>query len=355
MTLHQELQKVESLAGSLSRPVKVMEVCGTHTMAVFQSGLRTLLPDNLVLLSGPGCPVCVTPSSYLNKALALAKQPDTVITTFGDMMRVPGSEGSLEQARAEGCDVRVVYSPADALELARRLPGKNVIFLGVGFETTVPAVAWTIQEAARLEIRNFTVLSGHKTMPNAMAALLQDPELAVDGFLCPGHVSAIIGSEPYNELALNYASPCVIAGFHPHDIITGLSMLLKQITSGEARVEIQYRRAVEAEGNKAALAMIKKVFTSCDAEWRGLGFIAGSGLRIKPDYADYDATSVFGDIKTEPVRDDPLCRCGEVLKGVCEPPDCPLFQKKCNPSNPVGPCMVSSEGACAAFYKYHGN
>ncbi|MFW6414216.1 MAG: hydrogenase formation protein HypD [Verrucomicrobiota bacterium] len=352
ITLHKELETVKSLASRLPRPAKIMEVCGTHTMAVFQAGLQALLPENLSLLAGPGCPVCVTPTRYLDKALAMARQPDTVITTFGDMLRVPGSAGSLETARADGCDIRVVYSPADALELARRSPGIRVIFLGVGFETTVPAVAWTIREADRTGVTNYLVLSGHKTMPNAMSSLLHDPELAVDGFLCPGHVSAIIGASPYAPLSEHYGSPCVIAGFQPQDIVVALRLLLSQLVAGEARVEIQYTRAVTWEGNKAAQAMINTVFEGSDAEWRGIGTIPESGLTIKDEFAGHDAERVFCNIQIPPAREVSSCRCGDVLKGICAPPDCPLFEKHCTPSNPVGPCMVSSEGTCAAYYKF---
>ena len=349
--MNADLGAIRDLAASLGRPVQLMEVCGTHTMAAFRTGLRSLLPDGVKLLSGPGCPVCVTPIDYVDKAVALAGRPDTVVATFGDMIRVPGSELSLEQARARGARVRVVYSPLDALAEARANPGTAVVFLGVGFETTAPTTAWVLREAAR-DTPNFFVLCGHKTMPQAMAALLDGGEVRVDAFLCPGHVSVIIGSAPYEFIPRRYGRPCVVAGFEGGDLAAAIRMALRQLADGRAEVEVQYARSVSREGNARAQAAIREAFEACDAAWRGLGVIPGSGLRIRPEWAAQDAERLLAGLDLPPAREPKGCRCGDVLRGLCAPPECPLFGKGCTTDHPIGACMVSSEGACAAYYKF---
>jgi hydrogenase expression/formation protein HypD len=311
-----------------------------------------LLPENVSLLSGPGCPVCVTPNTYVDKAIAIARQPDTIITTFGDMVRVPGSESSLERERARGANIRIVYSPMDALELARKTPGKKIIFLGVGFETTAPTIAWTIRQAAQENLTNFAVLCAHKTIPNAMAALIGDPLLAIDGFMCPGHVSIVTGAKIYEFICRDYHRPCVVAGFEPGDMAAALAMLTRQLSEDRAEVEVQYDRSVNHEGNAAAQAILAEVFTPTDADWRGVGVIPGSGLAIKPEFAAHDADKLFPNLELPTPKEHKGCRCGDVLRGICTPRECPLFKNACTPETPIGACMVSSEGTCAAYYKY---
>lgn len=345
------MTEIRERANRLERVVNLMEVCGTHTMAAFRTGLRSLLPQNVRLLSGPGCPVCVTPNSFLDQAIELARRPKTIVATFGDMLRVPGSHGSLEQVRAQGGQVRVVYSALDALELAGKNPDHEVVFLGVGFETTAPGTAWALREAVN-SARNFSVLCAHKTMPRAMAALLSSGEVRIDGFLCPGHVSLIIGAQAYEFLSREWRAPCVVAGFEGEDMLEAIAMLLRQIEERRAQVEIQYTRAVRWEGNARAQGLLAEVFEPCDEEWRGLGVIQGSGLAIRPTFAAADARRRFSDISVAPPREPRGCACGDVLRGAKTPPECPLFQRVCTPSNPVGACMVSSEGTCAAYFKY---
>jgi hydrogenase expression/formation protein HypD len=347
--LRRELDRLRQAAVQLNRPVRLMEVCGSHTMAAFRTGLRSLLPDNVSLLSGPGCPVCVTPNAYIDHAIALALRPETAVATFGDMVRVPGTESSLEYARAQGGAVTVVYSPLEALRMAQQQPAKQVVFLGIGFETTIPAVAWTLREAQAQGISNYSVLCGHKVIPPAMAALLHS-ETQIDGFLCPGHVSVIIGTQPYQPLCQHYHIPCVITGFEALDMLQGMAMLLEQLGQGRAEVENQYARSVKAEGNAAALAVIEQVFAPCDAEWRGLGMIPASGYAIRAPYNDAAALPLAQELPAP--QADLRCRCGEVLRGLITPPACPLFAGRCTPLRPVGACMVSGEGACAAYYKY---
>lgn len=351
MTAAEQVRTIGELAARIGRPVKLMEVCGTHTMAAFRSGLRSLLPAGVTLLSGPGCPVCVTSTGYVDRAVAIAAQPDTVVATFGDMIRVPGTESSLERARAGGAHVRVVYSALDALEEARANPGRRVVFLGVGFETTVPGTAWAIREAAR-GVPNFQVLCAHKTMPRAMAALLRGGDVKVDAFLCPGHVSVVIGSRAYEFICRDHGIPCVVTGFEGADLLAGIGMCLRQIAERRAEVEIQYARAVDRDGNPKALSAIRDVFEESDDEWRGLGSIPGSGLTIRGRLAKQDAMFSFGRLPVPRPKDPPGCRCGDVLRGAVAPTECPLFRTRCTPDHPVGACMVSSEGSCAAYYSY---
>ncbi len=349
---------VKGLAAEIARltadrpvPMTFMEVCGTHTMSIYQYGIRSLLPSRVRLISGPGCPVCVTPVGYVDKAVAYSRLPDVIITTFGDMVRVPGSSSSLVQERARGADVRVVYSPLDALSLAERNPGKRVIFLGVGFETTTPTIAGTILTAADRGIANFFVLANHKTIPIPMQVLSADPELGIDGYICPAHVSAIIGADAYRFLAEDHGVPCVVTGFEPADILHGVSMLVRQIVEGRSAVEIQYSRFVTSEGNRKARGMVERVFTPCDAVWRGVGVIPGSGLEISGEFACFNVEKALP-VEVEESREPEGCQCGEVLKGKIAPTECPLFGTACTPEDPVGACMVSSEGSCAAAYKY---
>lgn len=334
----------------MKRGMTFMEVCGSHTMAIARHGLRALFPEGVRMVSGPGCPVCVTPVEDIDRAIAVARLPGVIVATFGDMVRVPGSESSLEQARAEGADVRIVYSPADALALAEEFPRRTVIFVGVGFETTAPAVAATLVMAKKRRIANFFVLSFFKTVPNALQALLAH-DADIDGFLLPGHVSAIIGSHPYEFLATDHQVPGVIAGFEPDDILRSVRMLAAMVSGGDHRIVIDYKRVVRPEGNPAARAMMASVFSPGDARWRGIGTIASSGLVLSSAYSAFDAREIFP-VELPAPREHPGCLCGEVMLGRREPDQCPQFARECDPSHPSGPCMVSSEGACAAAYNY---
>lgn len=331
--------------------VRLMEICGTHTVAIFRSGLRQLLPPSVQLISGPGCPVCVTANEDIDRAIWLAQQPDVIVTTFGDLLRVPGSASSLHQERSRGADVRIVYASFDALQIARDNPSRQVVLVGIGFETTAPTVAVAVQQAAREGLHNFSVFSAHKLLPPAMRALLDSPDLAIDGFICPGHVSTVIGARAYAEFAADYHKPCVITGFEPLDLLQGTIMLLDQLEHDRAEVAIQYARAVSWEGNVAAQSAIDHVFAAADSTWRGLGEIPASGLKLRGEWRDYDATVRFS-MPLIAVREHPGCRCGEVLRGVLTPPECGLFGKVCSPQNPMGPCMVSSEGTCGAYHRY---
>jgi hydrogenase expression/formation protein HypD len=333
------------------RPMVFMEVCGTHTMSIARYGLASLLPENIRLISGPGCPVCVTPNSFIDRAVALARQPDTVIATFGDMMKVPGSSSSLDREHARGRDIRVVTSTLEALKLAVKSPGKQVIFLGVGFETTAPTVAVSLIEVKKSGIDNYSVLCGHKRMPPPMEAL-SSGEMRIDGYLCPGHVSAVIGPEAYRFIPDRFGIGCVVSGFEPLDILQSILMLVRQVRSGRFSVEVEYTRAVKPGGNEKALQILSAAFETCDSEWRGLGEIAGSGFKIRETLAGHDAGNRFP-VFVEPPREAAGCLCGKVLKGLLEPTECGHFGKSCTPDFPVGPCMVSTEGTCAAYYKYH--
>ena len=334
------------------KPARFMEICGTHTVAIFKSGIREVLPEHIGLVSGPGCPVCVTATRDIDKAVKVARIPDVIVTTFGDMIRVPGSESSLRKEKSLGADVRMVYSTMDALEVARQNPRKKVVFIGIGFETTAPTIAAAVVLAEAEGINNFSVLSSHKLLPPALDALLSGGEVDVSGFICPGHVSTVIGTAPYEVVVAQYRTPCVVVGFEPVDILQGIYMLVSQIEAGEAKVEIQYRRAVAPEGNQNALKTLSRVFEPCDAPWRGLGVIPKSGLALREAYRAFDAEALF-DVDVPDSPEPPGCKCGDVLRGVMTPVECKLFRNVCNPENPIGPCMVSSEGTCAAYYKYH--
>jgi len=332
------------------REINLMEVCGGHTMAIHKFGIPEILPKNIHLLSGPGCPVCVTDKKYIDQSIAYCRLPNTIITTYGDLIRVPGSTSSLEKEKAKGADIRIVYSASDALEIAKENTDKNIIFLGIGFETTSPASAVCIKQAYNLEISNFFIYSAHKIMPPALK-LLAEGEIRIDGFICPGHVSAISGSKIYEPLAQQNSISCVVSGFEPFDILQSIYMLVKQHENEEAKVEIQYKRAVLPEGNRIALALLKEIFETRDDWWRGFGVIPDSGLKIRNKYSRHDAGKIFN-VQPEETKIDYGCICGEILKGLKSPLDCSLFNNKCNPANPVGACMVSNEGACHAFYKY---
>ena len=342
------LQEIKNIS---KKRVNLMEVCGTHTVNIFRNGIKKMLPTNINLISGPGCPVCVTPIRYIDEIIALSRESDFIITTFGDMIKVPGSTSTLEKEKANGSDIRVVYSTLDALEVARNNPSKKIVFMGVGFETTSPTIASAVLKAQKDEINNFAVLSVAKIISPAMKALLDGKEVNIDGFICPGHVSAIIGSKPYNFITTQYKVPCVICGFEPLDILQSIYMLVKQIEDGRAEVEIQYERVVKPEGNKIALDKIKEVFKEVNSDWRGIGNIPLSGLEVKDKYGKFNARKF--EVEIEETKESRGCRCGEVLRGVIIPPDCPLFRKVCIPENPQGACMVSTEGTCAAYYKYN--
>jgi hydrogenase expression/formation protein HypD len=327
-------------------PLRLMHVCGTHEDAIAKAGIRSLLPDNVEIISGPGCPVCVTTTWEIDEAIALAKNGATV-TSFGDMLKVPGSASSLSEAKAEGCDVRIVYSITDAVKLAKEKPGKEVVHVGIGFETTAPTTAVEIMSAPK----NFYVLSCHRTIPPAMDFLLSEGDTRIDGFIDPGHVSAIIGMGPYHVLGEKYKVPQVVAGFEPVDVLYGVLLLLEMIKQKDRGVRNEYSRVVKEEGNRKALDVLKKVFEPCDVKWRGFPAIPGSGLAIKEEYGGHDARAKFRiDVKDSP---EPRgCICGKILKGISYPAQCPLFGKKCTPEKPVGPCMVSGEGSCHIAYKY---
>jgi len=343
---------LDRLRAELSGELRFMEVCGTHTVAIFQSGLRSLLPKEIVHLSGPGCPVCVTHESEVNAFLDLAGTPGVIVATFGDLMRVPGRKGhNLKSAQADGGRVSVVYSPFDALKLAKDNPGDTVVFLGVGFETTAPTVAATVLMARAQGLKNFKVLSFHKLVPPALEVLLADKGTRIDGFILPGHVSAVIGLAPYLPIAERYGKAAAITGFEPVDILQALIFLAKCKTEGRAEVTNLYRRVVSDAGNAKARQIMEQVFDPADALWRGIGLIPGSGLEFSKEFEEFDAKKLYG-ITIEDCPPLPGCKCGEVLKGRIRPDECPLFKKSCTPAKPVGPCMVSTEGSCAAYFKY---
>lgn len=333
------------------RPMRFMEVCGTHSMSVARYGLRQLLPAGVELISGPGCPVCVTSAAEIDAAIALAERPDVVVATFGDMVRVPGSRESLATARARGGRVQVIYSPMQAVELAAAQRDTQVCLIAVGFETTMPGIACAVTEAADRDLDNFSLLCAGKLIPPVLEALIRDGTVALDGLMCPGHVSAIIGANAYRPLAADLGIPCVIAGFEPQEIMRALLALVRQVAGSRAEVENAYPRVVTARGNEKALALMAEVFEPCDTAWRGMGVIAGSGLRLRDAYRGFDAVERLG-VTLTPMRENAACHCGEVLRGAIRPRQCPSFGAACTPQAPLGPCMVSSEGACAAAYRY---
>ncbi|MCP4341962.1 MAG: hydrogenase formation protein HypD [Desulfobulbaceae bacterium] len=342
---------VEELKSAVTKPLRVMEVCGSHTMAIFRNGLRSILPDGMELVSGPGCPVCVTSASHMDAFIAMADLPGVRVTIFGDLFRVPGTHTSLAMASSLGAKVDIVYSPMDALELAIQNPGELVVFLGVGFETTTPGIAATILAAHTRKIKNFVVFSTQKTMPAPLEALLSDPNLKIDGLLCPGHVSSIIGAKAWEPMANKYHLACVVGGFEPADLLKSLILLAHQVGNDDIKVENAYSRAVAWEGNLRARKMVEEIFEPTDMDWRGLGRIPLSGLKIREKYADFDAEVRLN--ITLPKAEEPKgCMCGDILKGMNTPRECPLFDTRCTPANPIGPCMVSSEGTCAAYHKY---
>ncbi|MDQ6941026.1 MAG: hydrogenase formation protein HypD [Candidatus Eremiobacteraeota bacterium] len=335
-----------------ARHYRIMEVCGGHTHSIYRHGLRDILPDNVELVHGPGCPVCVLPTGRVDDGLAVAAHPDTILTCFGDMMRVPGTKGTPLELKARGADIRMVYSPLDALKLAQDNPGKHVCFFAIGFETTAPSTALTVLRARELGVKNFSVFVNHVTIVPAIRAILDSPDMRLDGFVGPGHVATITGCRPYEFIAQHYGKPVAVAGFEPLDLLEGILMVLRQIRAGTAKVENQYKRIVPWEGNPAALRALAAVFELRPFfEWRGLGFISQSALKLKSSFADYDAEVRF-ELPNVRVTDPRAAQCGEILKGVLKPPQCKLFGKECNPEHPVGALMVSSEGACAAYYRY---
>jgi hydrogenase expression/formation protein HypD len=346
------LDRLRNAAARLASPANFMEVCGTHTVAAFRSGLHSLTPPNVKLLSGPGCPVCVTSQGDIDLFVELALRPGITFFTYGDMLRVTGSQGSLEHARSQGADVRLVYSPLDAVAFARQNPEKQVVFAAVGFETTTPATAATILQAEKQGLKNFTALASHKVVLPAMLALLEGGLVRLNGFLCPGHVSIIIGYEVYRPIVERFKLPCVVAGFEDQHIAAGLARLTELAADGKATLENWYPQAVSAEGNVQARKLIDQVMEPADVSWRGVGVIPRSGMEIRPRYSFYNAKVRFN-LQAKNVPEPPGCRCGEVITGRCTPEDCKLFGGVCTPVNPIGPCMVSSEGTCQAWFKYH--
>jgi len=339
------------IAARATQPVRLMEFCGGHTHAILRYGLRSLLPETVDLRSGPGCPVCVTANADLDRAIALAQVPGLILTTFGDMIRVPGSRQSLQEAKAGGADVRIVYSTLDALRIARDNPARPVVFLGVGFETTAPTVAAAILQAEREGLGNFSVLSLHKLTPPATRAILDAGEVALHGIIGPGHVTTIVGSDAWEFLPGEYGVPVAIAGFEPVDILRAIADLVDMVETGRPAVANSYSRSVTGQGNRTALEVMDRVFEVDAADWRGLGLVPASGLAIRDEFAAMDAARLFA-VEPGPTREHPGCLCGGVLRGTVAPPECPLFGRACTPARPVGPCMVSGEGACAAYYQY---
>lgn len=333
------------------KPIGVMEVCGTHTMAIAQFGIKDLLPQSIKLVSGPGCPVCVTSTETIDAIIEISKITNTILTSFGDMIKVPGSKTTLEKARGDGADIRIIYSPLELLNLAKTNPDKNIVFAGVGFETTSPTVAAVLSRAKKESVQNLFVFPAFKVIPPALRLIAGHKRLHVDGFLLPGHVSTIIGSHPYEFLSKEYGLSGVISGFEPVDILHSICLLLKQIHQNQPRIEIQYRRTISPSGNIKAQELLNEVFEKCTSNWRAIGDIPDSGLTFNKNYKNFCAKAGF-DIKTRKARAPKNCLCGQILLGLATPKDCPLFAKICTPQNAIGPCMVSSEGTCAAEYKY---
>jgi hydrogenase expression/formation protein HypD len=342
----------EKIAALTLEPLKIMEVCGGHTHAIFKYGIEDLLPPNIEMIHGPGCPVCVIPLGRVDDSISIAMQPGVIFTTFGDMMRVPGSKTNLLDAKAQGADVRMVYSPLDALKIAKQNPQKHVVFLALGFETTAPSTAMTILQAAKDRVENFSVFCNHITIVPALKAMLDSPDLKLNGFLGPGHVSTVIGTRPYDFVPREYGKAMVVSGFEPLDVLQSVYMVVKQIVEGRAEVENQYGRAVFRDGNRKALEVLFDVFEARRFfEWRGLGSIAHSGMKLKEKYAAFDAELKFS-VPGLRIADPKACQCGEILKGVKKPWECKVFGTACTPETPIGSCMVSSEGACAAYYNF---
>jgi hydrogenase expression/formation protein HypD len=344
-------EKLRSL--KLENEINIMEVCGTHTVQFFHTGVKDIFPAKLDLVDGPGCPVCVTTNDYLDRAIEIAKKYNVIICTFGDLMKVPSSYSSLQKEKAEGIHVSIVYSPLDAVEIAKKNPGREVVFLSVGFETTIPTEAISVKKAKEENIKNFSLLAGNKLTPPAVAALLEAKEVNIDGFILPGHVSTITGVNGWRFVAEKYKKACVIAGFNTKDLVIGTLLLINLIQKGEPRILNEYKEAVSEEGNMKAQAIMYEIFKLSDSNWRGIGVIPGSGMKLRDEYADFDAEKKFP-VTPPPTIEPKGCRCGEVLRGIISPLQCPLFGKKCTPQTPVGACMVSTEGSCAAYYKYRG-
>jgi len=350
------MKKIAGLAKTLAKgrqyPLQLMEFCGGHTHTIFRYGIEQMLPESIEMVHGPGCPVCVLPMGRVDDCVALAERPDVIFTTFGDAMRVPGSKKSLLQAKADGADIRMVYSPLDALELARRNPERQVIFFALGFETTMPSTALTVQQAKAESIQNFSLFCNHITTVPTIKAILDSPDMQIDGFLAPGHVSMVVGEQPFQFIAEQYHKPIVITGFEPIDILHSIYLVLKQMADKRCEVENQYQRVVQADGNAQGLSAIHEVFELREFfEWRGLGSIDHSGVRMRDSYASYDAEKKF-QVPNLKIADPKSCQCGEVLKGVIRPWECKVFGSQCNPETPMGALMVSSEGACAAYYNF---
>jgi hydrogenase expression/formation protein HypD len=345
-------QEIAELCAGLG-PIRLMEVCGTHTVALFRTGVKTVLPTNLKLISGPGCPVCVTSQGYIDAAIEVAQRPGVTVCTYGDMLRVPGKTGSLEALRAEGPAVKVCYSIRDAILYASNHPDEEIVFLGVGFETTAPASALGVLEASEQGLDNFSILGGHKLVIPALDALLSEGDVPIDGFILPGHVSVIIGSEAYRPVLEKHGKGCVVAGFEPGQLLLGIFHLVKQLRDKEPRLENVYNVAVKSEGNPRALSCLDQVFEIADTVWRAMGTIPKSGLELRERFKAFDARLRYG-LEIEEDYDPPGCRCGEVIQGKTEPPECALFGEACTFEHPIGPCMVSSEGTCAAWYRYGG-
>jgi len=342
---------IERIHAVSTRPWTIMEICGGQTHTIVKSGIDELLPSSLTLVHGPGCPVCVTPLEIIDKAVAIASEADVLFTSFGDMLRVPGSEKDLLTIKAQGGDVRIVYSPLDAVKLAQQNPDKKVVFFAVGFETTAPANAMSVWQAAQLGLKNYSILCSHVLVPPAMEAILSSPENRVQGFLAAGHVCTVMGYEEYIPLAAKYRVPIVITGFEPVDILQGIFMTLQQLEEGRMVVENQYSRSVRREGNRPAQELIQKIFQITDRAWRGIGTIPKSGYRVRDEYAAFDAENIF-DVATIQTHESPLCIAGQVMQGLKKPHDCPAFGIQCTPEHPLGAPMVSSEGACAAYFHY---
>jgi hydrogenase expression/formation protein HypD len=347
-------KQIKLLAEELTKQNKtanIMEVCGSHTMAIGRFAIRELLPENVKLISGPGCPVCVTDSGYVDAAIQLAERNDVVIATFGDMINVPGSNTTLAKCRSGGAHIEVCHSPTNTMELSKKYPDKQIVFLAIGFETTTAPVLGLLSIIEKQNIKNISLLTAFKLVPPALEALTSDPELNIDAFLCPAHVSVIIGSNAYKPFVKKHKIPCVIASFEPVEIMFGLMEILKQLVNSTPEVKNQYKRFVNPAGSPKALELISKYLEIYDASWRGIGYIPNSGVKLKKEYSKFDAAERFN-FELKPGKPNPACRCGDVLKGKLLPSACPLFAKACNPLNPIGPCMVSSEGSCAAYYKY---